>query len=728
MIVSEGPRDNGFAWDRIHAIIRRRRRLLALSVLAGLAVGLIGYARTPRSYVSEAVVALDARRIALPSETVVSPLPQDSPVLRTELDLINSRSMAAKVVARLESEGVAIREEEKPGLSLSNVWRSLGSILPGAARAGDAVNKDTIPLDEREKAEILLSGLRVSNDGRSYTIFLTFSSSDPVFSAKVANAYAQAYLDHQIDVQRSATRRVASWLGETLVTLRAELEAAEQAAETFRQKAGLVETNGVTLQAQRVAALNSELAATRAAFADLEARLKTIQDLAAREQFPSLAEILGSPTVQSLRLEQARIERRLSELHDTKALKSPELTSLESELAATKRQIGEEITRIIASLTNEISVVHQKEESLNRALEKAQQALSEANHAEVTLAQLEREAAASRAIYESYLLRYKQTIEQDSIAVPEAQIISLAEPASLPAKPRLATWLMFGLGLGGSMGLAATFLREATDRRPRMIETLREATGVPVLGALPQLRDIHHLDEMVSDTSTAVGRAFSALRTALNLKGGRKPTSAIVVTSAEAGDGKTTLVLALARSAAAAGMRVIVVDANLRNPSVEESAHVIAGAYIDELLDGSKNVSEIIQEAGGYSIIAARPGAWCGAPLASSHLRSLVSELRLRFDVVLVDAPEGDAFCDLGDVTRFASRILFVVPFRTRRLDHVIASIHSLATNGNKPDGIVLNRVDRLNQDQVANQLLQVAARGAQGPRPIEADPVRQSA
>jgi len=700
-------------------------------MLAGLAIGLLGYASTPYSFVSDAVVALDARRIALPTETVVSPLPQDSPVLRTELDLINSRSMAAKVVARLEREGVSIREEEKPSVSLSRLGSLLASLLREPARAGDVAAGAIGPLDDRMKAEILLSGLRVSNDSRSYTIFLTFSSADPVFSAKVANAYGLTYLDHQVEIQRNATRRVSAWLGETLVTLRAELEAAEQAAENFRQNAGLIETNGITLQAQRVTALNTELAATRASFSDLEARLETIQGLSTSDQFPSLAEILGSQTIQSLRLEQARIERRLSELHDTKAVKSAEISTLESEQAAIKRQIGEEVTRIIASLTNEISVTRQKEESLNRALQKAQQDLSEANHAQVTLAQLEREAAASRTIYESYLLRYKQTIEQDSIAAPEAQIISLAEPATTPARPRLATWIMFGLGLGGSIGVAAILLREATDRRPRMLEALQDATGIPVVGALPQVsrRDRGRLDQMMRDATTTVGRALTALRTALNVKAGRKPTSVIVVTSAEAGDGKTTLVLGLARSAAAAGMRVIVVDADLRHPSVQEAAQADPPAHIQELLDGTRKLSEVIHEVrGGYSIIAARPGEAGTASLASPHLRTLMSELKLRFDVVLVDAPEGDAFSDAVDVTRFANRVLFVVPFRTRGLDHVIASIRSLATNGNRPDGIVLNRVDHGSYDHVANQLLAAAARRAQTPRAIEVDAVRHTA
>lgn len=720
MIVSGLPRDNALTLGRALAIGQRRRNCLIFPTVAGLAISLVSYADTPYSFISEAVVALDARRVALPTETVVSPLPQDSPVLRTELDIITSRSMATKVVAQLERDGVSVRKEERPRFSLSG----LKSLLRGSAEASEPLGETSE--ENRSKINRLLSGLRVSNDGRSFTIFLTFSSSDPVYAAKVANAFALTYLDHQTEVQRSATRRVSDWLGETLVTIRADLEASEQAAENFRQKAGLAETNGVTVQAQRVAALNTELAATRAAFSGMEARLHTLEGLSSGEQFPSVAEILGSPIVQTLRIEQANVERRLRELQDSKAVKSAENATLQSELESIKRQIGEEIARIVASLTNEISIAHQKEESLKIALQSAQEELSQANHAELALAQLEREAAANRTIYESYLVRYKQTIEQDGIASPEAQVISFAVPADTPANPRLAAWIMFGLGLGGSIGVAAALFREATDRGPRMLETLKSTTGVSVIGALPQLRrrEQGNLDRTMRDTDTVIGRALSVLRRALNLKCVKKPSPVIIVTSARPGDGKTTLVLGIARSAAAAGIRTVVVDANLRSPAVEAGSGAMASAYINELMTSDMGVRDLVHDVGDeLSIIAARQGGSPELLLASPRFRALIQELKLRFDLVLIDAPESAAMENAG----FAGKLLFVVAFKTRRLDQVIASIRDLTARGHRPDGIILNGVDHQNYEDLSNQLLAAGCNAAEAFRVTEASPIRKT-
>ena len=709
MIVSGAPRDNALSLTYILAVLDRRRYWVAIPTLAGLAIGLASYASTPNSFVSEAVVALDARRVALPTESVVSPLPQDSPVLRTEIDIISSRSMAAKVVARLEGEGIRIQTEEAPRFSLSVIGGYLKSLFQTPAQANDGEEPE-VDGENRFKIDRLLSKLRVNNDGRSYTIFLTYSASDPVFAAKVANAYALSYLDHQIEIQRTATRRVSDWLGETLGNLRADLEEAEQAAENFRQKAGLIETDGVILQAQRVSTLNTELANTRASAAGLHARLDTIKALSTEEQFPSLSEILSSEMVQTLRVEQARIERRLRELEDSKAVKSMELSTLRSELESTRHQVRAEVTRIVASLSNEISVAQQKENTLQAALRDAQQELATANHAEVTLAQLEREAAANRTIYESYLVRYKQTIEQDSIAAPEAQIISFAEPAGAPAKPRLAAWIMFGLGLGGTVGAAATVLREATDRRSRLVQSLESATGVPVIGVLPQVgrNDRARIGNLMRDTSTAMGRSLFSLRRALQLTTIKRPAPLIAITSLSAGDGKTTLALGIARSAAACGMKAVVVDGNLRRPGVEPALRLKANAYLDELVDGERDLDTLSVDVPGegFSIVAARRGMV--APellLASPRFPMLLSELRRRFDLVLILAPEVEAASDATEIAASAGRLLFVTRFEARHAERRNAAIRELVASGQKPEGIILTYVDRRSYGDITTRL-----------------------
>ncbi len=698
MIVSDiRSSETGAVLPGLLAVLRRRRYILLLSTAAGFAIGLIGYANAPQSYVSEAVLAPDVRRVeAVPTEMVVSPLSQDSPVLRTELDMIQSRSMAEKVIARLENEGVEIQEEvPTPGLVATLMSAFVG---PFQAVAEPGI-QELIRGDERGKADRLLSDLRVSNDGRSFTIYVTFRASDPDYAAKVANAYAESYLDHQIDVKRSAMRRASDWLGETLEGLRAELASSEEAVEAFRREAGLVETEEGSLQAQRVSALSAEMVSARAAISEAQARLEIVRSLAERSELPASAEILGSAAVQALRADQARLERRIGELRDSGAVKNLQLSALDAELSSVKQQIAEEIQRVVESLSSEISIAHRKEEALQAELAQAKEELAKANTADITLAQLAREASANRTIYESYLVRYKQMIEQDGFVAPEAQIISYAQPPTVRAGPRLSTWMLFGLGLGGGLGVAGAALREATDRRPRLPELLQSGTGVPVISLLQHLSRKEHrrIADGARDASTTFGRTVYTLRSALRLPSSGSSPVTLAVTSAFPGDGKTTLALGIGRSAAAVGMKTVVVDANLRDPMVEKASGLEATSYIDEYIGRHQSLHKLLQKdpASDLRILPARAGNTPPETLfARGTFHALVAELKRHYDLVVIDTPALQQAADAVGIASGADRVLHVVHFRTRQLQQVIASVQSLSNAGRTPDGIVLNQVD----------------------------------
>ena len=152
----------------------------------------------------------------------------------------------------------------------------------------------------RARIDELLSNLNVVNDGRSYTIYISYRANNPQYSAAVANAFGEAYLNYQIDLQTTATRRVSDWLGGKLTSLRATLEQSESAAADFREKSGLVKANGMTLQSQQIAALNAELATLRGKLAGAEARLSTAIEASKSNSGVALSEILefaGNPGI-----------------------------------------------------------------------------------------------------------------------------------------------------------------------------------------------------------------------------------------------------------------------------------------------------------------------------------------------------------------------------------------------------------------------------------------------
>ncbi len=478
-------------------ILRRRKLAVWISVGAATAIAGFLYLQAEPRYVAEVVIALDARRVQiLPADAVISPMPQDSPVLRTELDVIASRTMAERVAGILERSGYAPADIAPPLAEtfrqrierwIGNGWDTVvGSASPeppvALSDAGAGPPKPDV-------IGRLLDNLQVSNDGRSYTIFISYSAGDPEFAAAAANAFGEAYLSYQASVQSEATRQASEWLGAKLDDLRQRLEVSEAAAERFRRDAGLIESDGTTLETQRINALNIELVQARSSRADAEARLDTAKALSQNEGgLDNFAQVLGSASIQALRAEQAKLERSLSELQDTGAVKSSQLPSLESQLASLRQQIAAEVQRVLKSLDNELDVARRKESALQAAFHEAEADLTNTSDARVQLNQLEREATADRTIYETYLNRYKQTIEQQGYAVREARMVSEAEPPSVPASPKLVPYAGLGLLAGFGLGFGLALLRENLDDRVRSPEDLEQAIGIPVMDLVPRIQ------------------------------------------------------------------------------------------------------------------------------------------------------------------------------------------------------------------------------------------------
>ncbi|MFC3694936.1 GumC family protein [Chenggangzhangella methanolivorans] len=457
--------------------IRDRWPWFAAAVGLGVAGGVGVWLVTPNKYVAEAVVALDARKVqVITIDSVVSRLPQDSPVLRTELDLIASRSMAQKVARRL-------------GL----VSRATADGLSEPAPEDPAAKRSP----EARAVDRLVNGLRVNNDGRSFTIFIYFEAADPVFARNAANAYAEAYLDHQIEVQTQATRSASDWLGRKVSELGVRLETSEKAVEEFRRTAGLLETNGATADAQKLAGVSAEFAAARSQRAGAEARLSAAKELTNHAAgMAAFNEVLASASIQALRMREAEIGREIGDIEASGAMLSTALPAQRVQLAALRRQIDGEVDRVVASLANEVDVAARKEKALDAEAARLAAVVAENSEARVELNRLEREASANRTIYESFLNRYKQTIEQEGLAAPDATLLSSAEVPMRPSTPKLVPLLAFGLAIGSAVGVG---LVSMPRRREPELPTAPEAEADGAAGAAvaknPWRRHIHQVAE-----------------------------------------------------------------------------------------------------------------------------------------------------------------------------------------------------------------------------------------
>ncbi|KQS76655.1 polysaccharide biosynthesis protein [Rhizobium sp. Leaf384] len=667
--------------SRLAGLVWQHRFLFTACLLLSGLVAAMGYMRAPKRYHSETVVALDVRKLqALPSESVMAPLPQESPVLRTEIDIIGSRSMAERVYANL------------------GLGQPAADINGKNSRFATAVNAD----GRAKSVDELLDNVRVMNDGRSYTIYISYTARDPVFAATVANAFATAYIDYQIDLQTTATRRVSEWLGERLVSLQKKLEVSEQSAAAFRQKEGLVGVGGTNLQAQQLSGLNTELTTLQARLAEVRARLATATDVLQKGEGVGLTEVLSSPAIQLLRAEQARVVRGIADIDQSGARMNPQRPQLESQLASLKSQIHQEVLEIVSSLRNEIEVNQRQQSEVYRNLQDVQHVMSVASMATVQAAQLEREANANRSIYETYLARYKQMIEQDGIATAEARIITRAMPRAKPASPDKVLWALGALLAGTACGLGAVWLRGLNCRSIGSVATLQQKTGLSVFGRVPRMRpgEIQVGPAMFSGKANDFHCAVAEIRTSIQLAQTTQQgkSQVFALTSSAQGEGKTFIVTHLARSLASSGLKVLVIDANLRDPSIGEAFGVFSAYHLARAVKGNLAFDDVLHRdplSPVDVIVAERQATPPDFILGAVNFKLLIAEMRTRYDLVLIDCPSCTFELDLARIACMVDAVAFVVD--PERADSLVlqAAADRLRAKGDQVLGMVLNGVRR---------------------------------
>jgi succinoglycan biosynthesis transport protein ExoP len=705
------------AWNLrtgVRALLRHKR-MIGTAVLLGLVIAVIVRLQIISRYEAEAQVVLDVRSThILKFDAVLSGLPTLPEVLHTEMDVINSSAMAGRVLDHLSPADVqklaATTSLVTPlARMLGDGWNTVidrvrawlptaAQTLLGAPGTTRAVKRPD-SLTREDLVQLIMSGLKVSNDSHSYTIHISFTSADPQLAATMANGFAREYLASQLDRKIEATQHATTWLSGRLVELRRELEASEVALERYRRATGVVDTKGSTLAMQEFGEVSGQLVAARAQQIDAESRLNAVRALAqGGGNLEGLGDVLSSGVVQQLRMKQAELKRQEAEYKGQYTSKYPGLTKLQTDLVMLQRQINEETNRIIANLSNQADIARTKVGVLSGKLAMLQQKLGGGGEAEVKLLQLQREADANRSVYETYLNRYKETSEQETLQEADAYQISTAIAPKLASYPRTRPLLLLGMIFGGLLGAGAALLRETLDQRLRSVGQVEAATGLPVLALLPSVPSRIRPEEYVLRRPWSLfNEALRSTWAALSLSPDGPIGKVVVITSSVPDEGKTAYGLSLARSLASDGHRVLLIDGDLRRPGVAGSLGPSKDGRLGDLLAGRIGLQEAIEtdEQSGADYIGSQSHDRHPQDLLSSRrMMLLLDEARALYDVVIVDTPPILVAADAALVAKYADRCLFFIRWGATSREHVASALNRLALYNVRISGVVLSHVN----------------------------------
>ncbi|WP_242402422.1 GumC family protein [Komagataeibacter kakiaceti] len=565
----------------LHAfsVMNRHRLAIALVTLAVALPAGAGIFSLKPYYNASSILIVGTRQAPFRDlqATVASP-EVDTVAVNSEVSILRSPAIARAVVQKLDLvNNPEVRE------TLDSV--PLVKRIMDVATSFFTTPAPRVPMTQNERiqatATLLDHWVTILNDGRSYIITITASTNDALTSARIANAYADVYLDFKRHMKISATWQANAMLDEQIVPLRERLRKAEQAVQAFREKNGLIaaelerapganannaDNGGTTVTDQQLTQMNHQLTMARADLESRRARYAEVRTAISNGSLDSIPDAVSSPLIQQLQAQEAQISSRAASLSQTVMDGNPDLQAERAAAAQVRRRIAAEVHRIASSAAKELSSSEAQVTALSAAVNRLQGQVTAENEADVTLRQLQSEATAARTVYQDYLGRFAQTSTQAELQVAEADLISRADtplsPYGPPRKQYMAIAVIFALLIGAGSALVI-------DRMHKGVRSTAELDAIPglfALGLVPAFAGPLRR-QYVSRERSAYLETVESIRSVLSFGHSRFRAKVVLVTSAEQDEGKTTFALSLAANTARCGQRALVIDCDMRNPS-----------------------------------------------------------------------------------------------------------------------------------------------------------------
>lgn len=434
----------------VFTLMRRRMSwILGTALLCMLAAFLAGKSLTPR-YKAEAQLYIDPRELRVVDKEL-TPVGQDSTsyltIVESQAQVITSSNVLSRVVVDLGLD----KDPEfagGPGLYASFA-ASVG--LPVSQAADDPEAKATSVL------QALASRIAVRRTGRTFIVDVEATSRDAEKAAKIANAVVDSYLTEEASNRTEAANRASAGLSSRLAELRDAVNAAESRVQAYKVANGLIGTRDTLVTDQQLTQLNSQLAAARVRAADAQARVDQVQRMqAAGVDIGATEDALASQAIVSLRTQYAELTRKQAELSHDLGPRHPLVASIGSQVQQSRRLIDQEIGRVVQAAKTDLARAQATVVSLEQSFDKAKGKTVGMAEASIRLRELDREVEASRAVYQAFLVRSRETAEQARLDVGNARVITAAvKPVNRAYPPPPRTLAMLGFLAGLLLGVAA---------------------------------------------------------------------------------------------------------------------------------------------------------------------------------------------------------------------------------------------------------------------------------
>src|SRR5271155_5254031 len=663
--------------------------LVAVCALLGTGAGYIENARTPNEYRSTANIEITqdtADQFRVDTAGGYDSGYIDVTKLDTEIAILKSSTLALQTIKSL------------------HLNQNQDFLPPGSNRVWD--------LDKIQDRHALIGmfegGLAAERFGHTNILDLSFTARNPELAAVICNTLIDNYVQHNFSENYAATQEVSIWLSQQLGDLKNRLENSQEHMLTVQKDIGLVgidQTQSIVLS--RLVDISHDVTTAESQRLVAEAKLITMQSAPP----DVLATLSGDPVLMNLKERMTALQADYASLNTKYGDKNPKLIEIRSEMAQVTEAMKREEGIAISRAQEEVNAAKQNQDALQRRLDQEKSSAYMGNSKAVEYSLARREYESNRSLYDGLQQRLQ---EAGIIAGLHSTNIRKIDPADAPdfrSAPVKSVNLTLGLLCGLGIGLLLSFTIEALDTNIKTIYDIEERLGLPMLGVVPQVDSkLLSPETFVRDATSPVpgawsrlAEAYRSLRTTILLSRAGTPPQVILVSSAKPSEGKTSITTLEAIVFALNGAKVLLIDSDLRRPSVHLRFRIANKVGLTSVLTGKSTLHDAIvpvEAVPSLHILPAGPIAPMPAELLGSlEMQRLGEGLRANYDFILIDTPPVLTVTDAAVLGSVSDGVVLVLRYGQASRNVVARASEILLRSGAHLLGVVLNAVDLQSSD-----------------------------
>ena len=701
-------------------VLKHKWTLLVVVLLAVSAAAIRTFLSTPvyRSTVVLQIDRVSPRVVRFDADPEQERLGSDDVVaMRTQHELLKSRSLAERVIDELRLDQTVQRArvagESRSPVSGADAGEDTAADGDYLERLISGYRKLTTPSAQRE--EILdrdavvrefLKSVTVEPVRSSRLVKLHVDNTDPALAAQIANTTVQAFIAMGMERRLEATSYAKTFLEDQIKQVKARLEESERRLNSYAQ------TNQILTLDEKTSAISQTYVdfATALARAEQE-RFKAEAIATEMKRNPEASgAVIENKTIQAYKEQRAKLQIEYQENLKIYKPEFPKMLQIKAQLGEIDTQIKAEIGAIAASVQAQYeSALRQEQLTRERLAQTRQQVLTTQDHS-IDLNLLKREVDTNRQLYDNLLQRFKEVGISGNIVSNNISVVDPAEASLFPHKPRLLVNLLIGVVAGVLLGAAIVVALEVMDDSIKYPDEVERLLGLALMGVIPKVNrrrgDRAIGMEVHEEPRSALAEAYRSVRTALQFSTAEGAPKRLVVTSTTRNEGKSTTSLALAINFAQMGQRVLLIDADMRNPTLHKLLGMPNDFGLSNLLSSDHRSEKVITPTAipNLSVLTAGPIPPNPVDLLTGPKLLLLLDITaaLGIDQVIVDAPPMLGLADAVVLGNQLQNVLFVVQASSTRKAQIKSALRRLRLAGLVPRGVVLTQAQQHTMPQEA--------------------------